>query len=119
LNEKGKQTPIKVGLKEITREGFEYELTLNLNLDEKHNCTASKDRTGLFMGKPFFTITEETGVLIRDWCEKGLDKPKPTITEIQLSNCIKRIENGESGVIEKVLESFELTTEQHQKLTNV
>lgn len=71
LNDKGKQTPIKIGLKEITREGFEYELTVNFNLDEKHNCIASKDRTGLFMDKPFFTITEETGKKIIDWCNEG------------------------------------------------
>lgn len=72
LNDKGKQTPVKVGLKEITRDGFEYELTANFNLDEKHNCTASKDRTGLFMDKPFFTITEDTGKLIKEWCEQGV-----------------------------------------------
>lgn len=63
----------KAGLKEITREGFEYELTVNFNLDEKHNCTASKDRTGLFMDKPFFTITHETGKIIKEWCESGVD----------------------------------------------
>jgi len=72
-NEKGKQTPTKVGLKEITREGFEYELTLNLELDVKHNATSSKDRTGLFVGQPAFTPSEETGRLILDWCNNGLD----------------------------------------------
>jgi len=73
LNDKGKQTPVKVGLKEITREGFEYELTVNFNLDEKHNCTASKDRTGMFMDQPQFTISEETGKQILDWCSSGED----------------------------------------------
>jgi hypothetical protein len=61
----------KSGLKEITREGFEYELTINLELDTKHNATASKDRTGLFMGKPAFTPSEKTGELIAQWCEQG------------------------------------------------
>lgn len=75
LNDKGKQTPIKVGLKEITREGFEYELTVNFNIDEKHNCTASKDRTGLFMDKDSFIITEQTGIDIKQWCESGADIP--------------------------------------------
>src|SRR5919107_4393161 len=59
----------KGGLKEITREGFEYELTINLEMDTKHNATASKDRTGLFMGKPAFVPSEKTGELIRQWCE--------------------------------------------------
>ena len=69
----GKTKVEKAGLKEVTREGFEYELTVNFNLDEKHNCTASKDRTGLFMDKPQFTISEATGITIMEWCESGVD----------------------------------------------
>jgi hypothetical protein len=61
----------KGGLKEITREGFEYELTINLQLDINHNAEASKDRTGLFMGKPQFVPSEKTGELIAQWCENG------------------------------------------------
>lgn len=61
----------KGGLKEITRDGFEYELTANLEMDTRHNATASKDRTGLFMGKPAFTPSEKTGELIAKWCEDG------------------------------------------------
>jgi phage recombination protein Bet len=41
---------------------------------------------------------------------------KKAITDKQLQGAITRIENGETGVIEKVLETFELSTEQHQKL---
>lgn len=67
----GKLQVQKAGLKEITREGFEYELTLNLEMDTKHHATASKDRTGLFMDKPEFTPSEETGKLILNWCEAG------------------------------------------------
>lgn len=61
----------KAGLKEITREGFEYELTINLELDTHHNATASKDRTQLFMNKPAFVPSEKTGELIANWCEQG------------------------------------------------
>jgi hypothetical protein len=61
----------KAGLKEITREGFEYELTINLELDMHHNATASKDRTQLFMNKPAFVPSEKTGELIANWCEQG------------------------------------------------
>jgi len=61
----------KGGLKEITREGFEYELTINLELDTKHNASASKDRTQLFMNKPAFVPSENTGEIIAAWCEQG------------------------------------------------
>ncbi len=67
----GKVKVEKGGLREITREGFEYELTINLELDTRHNATASKDRTGLFMGKPAFMPSEKTGELIAQWCEQG------------------------------------------------
>lgn len=63
----------KAGLKEITRDGWEYDLTINLNIDQHHNASASKDRTELFMGRPDFVITEETGKLIKQWCESGVD----------------------------------------------
>jgi hypothetical protein len=73
-DQSGKVKIEKGGLKEITRDGFEYELTINLELDVRHNATASKDRTGLFMGKPAFVPSEETGKLIMAWCEQGEDQ---------------------------------------------
>lgn len=63
----------KVGMKDIQRDGWEYELTISLNIDtETHLATASKDRTNIFEKKDPFLITEETGMLIKKWCEEGL-----------------------------------------------
>jgi hypothetical protein len=67
----GKMVPEKVGLKGVAPDGTDYEMTIVLDLDLKHNATASKDRTGLFMDKPQFIITESTGEMIRDWCLSG------------------------------------------------
>ena len=62
----------KVGLKEIQREGYEYELTLNFTLDrEGHYATASKDRTGIFIDKDPFVINEEVGKVLSEWAESG------------------------------------------------
>jgi hypothetical protein len=61
----------KAGLREVTREGYEYELTINLEMDTQHNASASKDRTNLFMGKTPFVPSEKTGELIAQWCEQG------------------------------------------------
>lgn len=71
--ENGKAKVQKVGMKEVTREGFEYELTVNMELDTNHNVTVSKDRTGLFVGKPQFIPSENTGKMIAEWCESGID----------------------------------------------
>ena len=65
----------KKGLKEITREGFEYELTLSFDLSQNHLAATSKDRTGLFMDKPEFKITAKTGKTLKDWAEKGVEPP--------------------------------------------
>ncbi|WP_244266646.1 AAA family ATPase [Winogradskyella sediminis] len=58
----GKTKVIKHGLKDITREGFSYELTVDFEVvNESHLVKASKDRTGLFMDKPEFVINASTG----------------------------------------------------------
>lgn len=80
----GKVKVEKAGLKEVTREGFEYELTLNIELDIRHNAKALKDRTGLFMDKPEFVPSEETGRIILEWCDEGIEFK--TI-EQQLKDC--------------------------------
>jgi len=88
LTEKnGKHVPEKVGLKGVTRDGMDYEFTAVLDLDIKHNATASKDRTGLFMDKPQFIITDNTGRKIRSWCESG-NNISDVILQIQRSKSI-------------------------------
>lgn len=86
----GKLKVEKAGLKEVTREGFEYELTVNLELNHGHFATASKDRTGLFMGKPEFQPSEETGKMIIDWCESGVD------AGLQVKEAISKLANCQS-----------------------
>lgn len=72
-NEHGKTTVQKVGMKEVTREGFEYEITINFEfLNDNHMVKASKDRTSLFCNQPEFVITTETGKKIKEWCECGI-----------------------------------------------
>ena len=72
LNQKdGKFIPEKVGLKAIQRNDLDYEFTLVFDIDIKHFAISSKDRTGLFMGKPEFIINSDTGKKILDWCNNG------------------------------------------------
>lgn len=64
----------KVGTKEIQREGFEYELTLNFNIDrDSHLASASKDRTGMFIDIDPFMISSETGLSLKKYAESGID----------------------------------------------
>ena len=72
MGSNGKTKVIKHGTKEITREGFEYELTVNFELvNDQHMAKASKDRTGLFMDSPEFVINSATGRKLVQWCNQG------------------------------------------------
>ena len=74
LNQKnGKFIPEKVGLKAIQRDGVDYEFTIVFDVDIKHFAVSSKDRTGLFMDKPDFMISEATGEKILEWCTSPMD----------------------------------------------
>ena len=81
----------KVGTKEIQREGFEYELTINFNIDrDTHKVIVSKDRTEIFEGQDPFIITKETGKQLVDWAMSGKEviaTAKPVATsEVAVSS---------------------------------
>lgn len=62
----------KVWIKEQTREWFEYELTVNFNIDRDwHFAVASKDRTWLFIDRDPFVITKETWEELIKWNKSG------------------------------------------------
>lgn len=74
----------KAGLEDEIRNGYDYEMTLALEIiNDKHMAKASKDRTQLFMDKPEFLITVNTGVQIKEWCNRG----KADQLDAQIKNC--------------------------------
>lgn len=94
LNQKdGKYIPEKVGLKSVQRDGLDYEFTLVFDIDIKHFAVSSKDRTGLFMGKPEFQISELTGKLILDWCNSGTPGQQHILNEQQIIQQIQHCNN--------------------------
>lgn len=104
-SENGKIKVTKVGTKEVTREGFEYEVMLNLEfINDKHFVKASKDRTSLFMNKPEFVITPETGKKIKEWCNTGISEDEAMAKNIQddLDNFFREIDivkNREESIV--------------------
>jgi hypothetical protein len=106
----------KVGMKDIQRSGWEYELTLSFNIErDSHTATVSKDRTELFEGKDAFVITEKTGEQIRQWCEQGIEAPpaaKPTLTDGQIATYVLRLQAGEPGLFNKLITGCNLTANQ-------
>lgn len=113
----GKKSVQKVGTKEVTREGFEYELTMNLEfVNDKHLVKASKDRTSLFMGQPEFIPTEETGKKIKDWCESGIDLPEPTKEQFDALLTYLKGTPEQATKAKAALKKYKLTTEQLKKV---
>lgn len=69
----GKKKVVKLGMKTEQRDGVEYEFTTVLDIiHDGHFATASKDRTGLFVGDPQ-RISEDTGRRLLDWLESGAE----------------------------------------------
>jgi hypothetical protein len=83
---------VKHGTKEITREGFEYELTVNFELiNDQHLAKASKDRTELFMNKPEFIITSKTGERLLKWCNSEPMSVKELLDKINNSLSVSEL----------------------------
>lgn len=110
LSEKnGKQVPEKVGLKGVQRDNLEYEFTLVFELNMAHLAKTSKDRTGLFAGKPEFIPTPQTGKSILDWCNLGDENPD-CITHDQVKVMIR------SAVTVQELNTLYNSYPKHQQL---
>jgi len=125
----------KVGMKDIQRDGWEYELTVSLTLDrDTHLAIASKDRTNLFEGKDAFIITEKTGEMIRKWCDTGVADmptlptaipPRTTVSDKVFKDALKKVKegamlkDGTKSVAAWLVEDVELTESQVAALTKI
>jgi hypothetical protein len=72
-NDRGKETPRKVGLDPIQRDGTEYEYTIVFDVNMAHRATTSKNRTTLFQtDDPIDLASPKVAGEIRDWLANGL-----------------------------------------------
>ena len=82
VEKNGKQVPEKIGMKGVQRETLEYEFTLVFEMDMTQRVRATKDRTGMYTGKPEFVPNIETGKQILQWCQLGVEIPFVTIEQV-------------------------------------
>lgn len=92
-NEKGKAVVTKLGLANKASEGMEYEFTIVFDINNQHLAHVNKDRTGLFSDKADFRISEETGKIIRDWCDGGSVEKN---LEIDIQDYLTMVNNSET-----------------------
>jgi hypothetical protein len=118
LSEKnGKQVPEKLGLKSVQREDTEYEFTVVFELNQKHQASVSKDRTGLFKNKPELHLTSEVGKTIAEWCNALPEQIRPEIKvqekEVQQADFVTRINECQS--MEDLINLFNNNPNQQQQ----
>ena len=68
----GKMQVVKLGMKPIQRDTFEYEFHIVFNIGMDHKFQTSKDNSGLFEGKNE-VLTPKHGALIQQWLGEGKD----------------------------------------------
>jgi len=84
----GRMKVVKLGTKEQTREGFEYELTINFELlNANPLAAASKDGPGLFMNNPEFVTTRGTGKILKQWCTRKVAKDNLGELDREIREC--------------------------------
>ena len=93
-NDRGKMTPVKIGLAPVQREDTEYEFDIVLNIGRDHLATASKDTT--FLDRFGQVITPELGVQLKNWLSDGIE---PERCEV----CGKVITAKKSKTVEQII----------------
>lgn len=113
----------KVGMKDIQRDGWEYELTVSLSIDrDTHMATASKDRTGMFYNSDPFIITPDTGKKIREWCERGIEVADPMdeiVAKIQSATTIDELKQIKAELTENQQKSDRFVQEAKRKFSEL
>lgn len=119
LNQKdGKYVPEKVGLKAIQRDGVDYEFTLVFDIDLNHQVVASKDRTKVFMDRPSFVITENTGLEILEWCNgKSIDDVIQLIDDANSVDELKKLYKEYPGFAKALEKKIKSRVEELKQLT--
>lgn len=83
LNDKGKQTPKKVGVGVQQEKDTEYEYMVTFNIiQDTHVANVMKDNTHIFEGR-YDILTEKDGEALYVWAHSGVKSDKPNIAEIQ------------------------------------
>lgn len=112
----GNKTKVeKAGLDDEIRDGYEYEMTVALEIvNDKHLARASKDRTGLFVDKPEFVITVETGKTILKWCNQGKETAETSKKNIPIQLTLQK-KISECKTVEELLSLYKNQTPQIQQ----
>ena len=84
MNDKGKQTPKKVGVGVQQEKDTEYEYMVTFNISQDtHIANVMKDNTHLFEGR-YEVLTEKDGEALYEWANSGEKPPVDEVKEAQI-----------------------------------
>ncbi|WP_458628265.1 AAA family ATPase [Winogradskyella sp. PC D3.3] len=122
IGSNGKSKVVKHGTKEITRDGFEYELTVNFEIvNDQHLAKASKDRTNLFSNIHEFVISSKTGEKLLKWCKAEPVSVKDIVERINNALSVSeltKLYNDNPSFQQGLQPQFRSKKEQLEKLSN-
>jgi len=80
----GKTAPEKLGLAPEQGKGIEYEFDLLVEMNQAHQATVTKDRTGKFQDETIDKPGEDFGVALYEWLTSGVEEKNtlPTVESI-------------------------------------
>lgn len=109
MGDNGKNKVEKAGMAQVTRDGFEYELTLSFDIDINHVAFVSKDRTGLYVNERPKVLTEADGARILAWCESGAQaEPSPlekAVRAIEAAHSVEELSAIKAALSEEIVDS--------------
>lgn len=85
VEKNGKTSVEKMGMGAQVRDGFEYEMTIAIELLMNHCAVVGdlgKDRTGLFASVSPHILDEQDGIAIARWCNSGVDDTSHLLNEV-------------------------------------
>ena len=95
--------PVKTGLKDDQRDGWDYEMTVYGRLGINHLLDIEKDNTGLFAKENgLFMPGVETGAAILAWCQEGKDVPAYVKELTALANDPRMPEAGRNKLLGEI-----------------
>lgn len=96
LNDKGRQQPVKLGLKPIQRDETEYEFDVVLNIARNHYASSAKDVT--FLDAWNEPVSPELGRMLIEWLRMG-ENP------VSCSNCGRVIRGSAKRSAQEIIDA--------------
>jgi hypothetical protein len=83
-NDKGKKVPRKIGLKDIQKDGLEYEFDLYFEAtgNQRGVFQCTKDTTQLFDDDEPILLTDKVGMMLINWANSGVSNLEKALVKI-------------------------------------